>query len=79
MRREIWDKNRETLRRKLREIRINAGLTQTDVAERLGTRQTFISKYEMGERNLDFIEVIMVCEACNFPPEELIRNLKIKL
>lgn len=31
-------------------------LTQVEVAERLGKPQSFVSKYERGERRLDFTE-----------------------
>lgn len=47
----------------LRQIRRNAGLTQVQVAERLGAPQSFVSKYEAGERRLDVIELRHVAEA----------------
>lgn len=34
------------------------GLTQVQIADRLGKPQSFISKYERGERRLDFTEFI---------------------
>ena len=42
---------------KLRQARRDAKLTQVQVAEMLGTRQTFVSKAELGERRLDIVEV----------------------
>jgi len=78
MRREQWDKHREDLRSELKSIRIQAGLTQEKLAERLSTKQAFISKYERGERALDFIEVIRICNACGYPPSKLIDTLKIQ-
>ena len=47
----------------LRGIRVDAGLTQSELASRLGTDQTFISKYESGERRLDILELREVCQA----------------
>lgn len=41
----------------LRELRHEAGLTQVQVAEQLGEPQSFVSKYESGERRLDVIEL----------------------
>lgn len=38
--------------------REKSGLTQTQIAEKLGKPQSFISKYERGERRLDFTEFI---------------------
>lgn len=45
-------------------MRKEAGLTQVDLAKKLDVPQQFVSKYETGERNLDFIEVTLICEAC---------------
>lgn len=53
----------ETFRGLLREIREKQGLSQKSVAVRLGLPQSYISKYELGERRLDFIETMVVCEA----------------
>jgi transcriptional regulator with XRE-family HTH domain len=47
----------------LRQIRRNAKLRQADLAERLGVPQSFVSKYESGERRLDVLEVRQVCNA----------------
>jgi len=47
----------------LKEIRITKNLRQADVAKRLGMPQSFVSKYETGERRLDFVETVLVCEA----------------
>jgi transcriptional regulator with XRE-family HTH domain len=42
---------------KLREARTAAGLTQAQVAEKLGKRQNFVSKVESGERRIDPVEL----------------------
>jgi len=47
----------------LRQLRQDAGLTQTQVAEHLAVPQSFVSKYESGERRLDVIELRYVAEA----------------
>ena len=47
----------ERLREKLRLARADAGLTQTQVAQIVERHQSFISKIEMGERGVDFIEM----------------------
>jgi ribosome-binding protein aMBF1 (putative translation factor) len=47
----------------LRELRQQAGLTQVEVAARLGEPQSFVSKYESGERRLDVIELRQVALA----------------
>lgn len=45
------------------ESREEAGLTQTVLAERLGRPQSFVSKYEAGERRLDVIEFLEIAQA----------------
>ena len=47
----------------LRTARQEGNLTQTSLAERLGTDQSYVSKYERAERRLDVIEVRAVCRA----------------
>jgi transcriptional regulator with XRE-family HTH domain len=47
----------------LRDIRRDAGLRQVDVAARLDVPQSFVSKYESGERRLDVIELMSVLNA----------------
>ncbi len=47
-------------------IRNNTSLTQTQLAEKLGKPQSFVSKYESGERRLDFIEVLALAEYLRF-------------
>ena len=47
----------------LRQIRAEAGLRQVDLAKRLRQPQSFVSKYESGERRLDLLELQQVCFA----------------
>ena len=51
------------LARLLRDLRRDAGLRQSDLAERLGRPQSFVSKYESGERRLDVVDLLAVCRA----------------
>jgi transcriptional regulator with XRE-family HTH domain len=47
----------------LRQIRLNANLTQSQLAGKIGQTQSYVSKYEHGEQRLDLIELEAVCEA----------------
>lgn len=47
---------------RLRQARLDAGLSQTEAAARLQKPQSFISKCESGKRRLDFIEMKVVAE-----------------
>lgn len=59
----------------LRELRRDAGLTQVDVAERLDVPQSFVSKYESGERRLDVIELRHVAAAIGTTLEAIVESL----
>lgn len=56
---------RQKLQDLIRTLRLEAGLTQAELATRLGRPQSFVSKYENGERQLDFVELHDVCVALN--------------
>lgn len=58
------------------QARRDAGLTQTDLANRLGQRQTFVSHYEIGRRRLDVAEVIVICRVIGVAPVELLKRAK---
>ena len=49
----------------LRQIRLDSNLTQLQLAEKIGQRQSYVSKYENGEQRLDLIELEAVCKAVN--------------
>jgi transcriptional regulator with XRE-family HTH domain len=59
----------------LTQARHEKGLTQADVAARLGKPQSFVSKYESGERRLDVIEFVEVCEALKISPHQIIEEI----
>ena len=46
----------------LRELRKQRNLTQDQLAKSMGVKQAFVSKYETGERRLDFIDLIGICD-----------------
>jgi transcriptional regulator with XRE-family HTH domain len=58
----------------LRQIRVEAKLTQNQLADRLGQTQSYISKYESGEQRLDLIELEAVCDAAGVPLKEFVRR-----
>ena len=60
----------------LREVRQEAGLRQTDLAKRLGQPQSFISKYESGERRLDLPELRQVCKAIGIPLKQFVERFE---
>ena len=59
----------------LREARLKAGLSQEEVAKRLNRPQSYVSKYESGERRLDVIEFMRVATVLRVAPEDLLKKL----
>ena len=57
------------------EAREHAGLTQAGLAERLSRPQSYVSKFERGERRLDVIEFLEVAKALRIDPFNLMRDL----
>ena len=72
------NREKQLLQELLRELRDAADLRQIDLAKRLGRPQSFVSKYESGEKNLDFLEVREVCEALGVPLAEFVRRFERK-
>ena len=62
----------------LRRVREEAGLRQIDVADRLDQPQSFVSKYESGERRLDLLELELVCVACDTDLVDFVRRYRAK-
>jgi transcriptional regulator with XRE-family HTH domain len=55
-------RERRVLLQLLRESRTQKNLTQDQLATALGAKQAFVSKYETGERRLDFLDLVAICE-----------------
>lgn len=56
----------------LKAARKRMGVTQIELAERLGNTQTFVSKCERGERRIDAVELVEFAEAMGLAPQELL-------
>lgn len=65
----------EKLRALLRRLRKDAGLTQADVAAQLQKPQSFVAKYEKGERKLSAVELVYVARAIGAKPEAVVAQL----
>ena len=54
-------------------VRKNAGVRQQALAKKLGRPQSFIAKYEGGERRIDVVEFIAICRALGADPIRIFR------
>lgn len=75
MEKSIYSVEYQQLCALLRDLRREAGLTQVDVADKLSVPQSFVSKYESGERRLDVIELRHVARALDTTLETVISRL----
>lgn len=53
------------------------GLTQTELAEQLRKPQSFVSKYERGERRLDVVELIEIARHLALDPHSIIDEMEV--
>jgi transcriptional regulator with XRE-family HTH domain len=61
------------------EIRQSAGITQAELARKLGRPQSYISKVESGDRRIDVVEYVQLMQAIGASPEPLIVKLATSL
>jgi transcriptional regulator with XRE-family HTH domain len=60
----------------LRRERVNAGLTQQDVADRLGKPQSYVAKIEGAERRIDVIEFLALAKAIGADAAAIVKELQ---
>lgn len=60
----------------LRRFRTESNLKQSELAEILGQSQSFVSKYESGERRLDLLELWQICQALNITLAEFVAEFE---
>jgi predicted transcriptional regulator len=63
------------LRKHLKGLRRQAGLTQIEIAGRLRQEQSYVSKIERGERYVDMLFYLDWCRACEVEPDQAIKAL----
>jgi transcriptional regulator with XRE-family HTH domain len=70
--------DRRVLLQLLRTVRLEAGLRQEDLAQLLGRRQAYVSKYELGERRLDLLELIAVCDSIGISLSDFVARFELE-
>ncbi len=66
----------ELFRALLVAAREKSGLTQAAVSGKLGRPQSYVAKYEGGERRLDVVEFVEVCTVLGIDPTRVIDSLQ---
>ncbi len=69
------DPRYDILQSLLKELRKGKNIRQQELAERLCRPQSYVSKYESGDRNIDLIELIDVCKSLELDPAKVIEDL----
>lgn len=57
-------------------MRLDAGLRQEDLARKLGEPQSFVSRYESGDRRLDVLELRQICKVLGVSFSEFVGRLE---
>jgi transcriptional regulator with XRE-family HTH domain len=70
----VGNEAHKRFRELLVQARKQADLTQADLASRLERPQSFVSKYERGERRLDVVEFGEVAKALGIDPLRFLRR-----
>ena len=76
MEKSIYSAEYQRLCAVLRELRREAGLTQVQLATSLDVPQSFVSKYESGERRLDVIELRHVAQVLGVSLQMVLERLE---
>jgi transcriptional regulator with XRE-family HTH domain len=74
-----WDSQHEILREVLRTARKDGSLTQLQLADLLGHPQSYVSKYESGERRLDLPEIRAIAHCVGLNLSTIIDRFENKI
>ena len=73
MRKSVHTEAYTVLRKRLVAARHEADLSQQELADQLGRPQSFVAKYEGGERRIDLVELIAIARVLNVDPLKILR------
>ncbi len=62
--------------KKIRELRLAAGLSQEALGEKADLDRTYISSLERGKRNVSLLNIVQLAKALNVPPRKLLDGLE---
>ncbi|WP_033023736.1 helix-turn-helix domain-containing protein [Pseudoalteromonas sp. Bsw20308] len=67
---------KEQFGRNLKELRLNAELSQEELADLCSLHRTYIGSVERGERNISLNNIILISQALNTSPSILFKGIK---
>jgi transcriptional regulator with XRE-family HTH domain len=79
MRKSVHTEAYRVLRERLVAARHAAGLTQQQLANRLGRPQSFVAKYEGGERRVDVVELFEIAAALDADARRIVQAVSKSL
>ncbi|WP_298965674.1 helix-turn-helix transcriptional regulator [uncultured Roseibium sp.] len=75
MSKSLYSDNNQRLCAILRRERVRKELHQKDLAELISRNQSFITRYESGQKTLDVHEFLAICRALDYDPHLVIDEL----
>lgn len=75
MGRTLRSPGHQALMAALKQARLDAGLTQTELADRLERPQSFVAKYENGERRVEVVEFVQIVRAIGCDGNAILRGI----
>lgn len=79
MEKTIYTRDYAVVLRLLKEARKQAGITQVELAKKLGQSQSFVSKVERGDRRLDIIQLRTICRIFGLSLTDFTQRLEQEL
>ena len=76
MTRSVFTDDYKLFLRLLVDARKRAGLTQAELARALARPQSYVSKFERGERRIDVVELLDIAAALRTDPANFVRRLQ---
>jgi transcriptional regulator with XRE-family HTH domain len=76
MRKSVHTRSYKVLCERLVAARHAAELTQTQLAKRLGRPQSFVAKFERGERRIDLVEFLEIARILKLDARRVVRALE---
>ncbi|MEQ1782535.1 MAG: helix-turn-helix transcriptional regulator [Hyphomonadaceae bacterium] len=79
MPRSVFTQSYKSLLEVLVDMRKASGVTQVELAKRLGKPQPWVSLYERGVRRIDVIEFVAIAKALGVKPEKMFERVLAKM